>query len=105
MLAEKTAEWRARGAAVLHVVRDGVVVGALTLEDQVRPESAQAVNELHELGTRVVMITGDARQVADAVARRSVSTRSSPRCFPRTRIVPLRISRPAVCMSRWLAMA
>jgi P-type Cu2+ transporter len=60
--------WRARGAAVLYVVRDDKVVGALSLEDAVRPESGQAVSELHRLGKRVVMITGDARQVAEAVA-------------------------------------
>lgn len=59
--------WRARGAAVLYVVRDGLVVGALALEDEIRPESRQAVDELHGLGIRVVLITGDARQVADAV--------------------------------------
>jgi soluble P-type ATPase len=34
----------------------------------VRPESHQAVDELHRLGKRVVMLTGDARQVAEAVA-------------------------------------
>ena len=66
-IAARTAEWRARGASVLHVVRDGRVVGALALEDQIRPESRAAVDELHRLGVRVVMITGDARQVADAV--------------------------------------
>ncbi len=60
--------WRRRGATVLYVVRDDKVVGALALEDAVRPESGQAVAELHRLGRRVVMITGDARQVAEAVA-------------------------------------
>jgi Cu2+-exporting ATPase len=61
-------DWRACGAAVLHVLRDGEVVGALALEDEVRPESREAVKDLHERGIRVVMITGDARQVAGAVA-------------------------------------
>ena len=42
-------------------------MGALALEDEVRPESRQAVDELHALGVRVVMITGDAKPVADAV--------------------------------------
>ena len=64
---ERTAEWRARGAAVLYVVREGRIVGALALEDEIRPESRQAVDALHDLGVRVVMITGDAKQVADAV--------------------------------------
>jgi P-type Cu2+ transporter len=60
--------WRKRGAAILYVVRDDKVVGALSLEDAVRPESRQALAELHRLGRRVVMLTGDARQVAEAVA-------------------------------------
>ncbi|MEK6721124.1 MAG: heavy metal translocating P-type ATPase [Chloroflexota bacterium] len=66
-----TAEaWAATGQTVLHVVVDGVVAGSLGLEDEVRPESAEAVRRLHELGVRVAMITGDSRAVADAVAAR-----------------------------------
>jgi P-type Cu2+ transporter len=67
-LSEELDGWRGRGAAVLYVVGDGKVAGALALEDAVRPESRQAVDELHRLGRRVVMLTGDARQVAEAVA-------------------------------------
>ncbi|CAN5765100.1 heavy metal translocating P-type ATPase [soil metagenome] len=61
---------RSQGRTVLHVVVDGRVVGALALEDEVRPESEEAVDQLHALGVRVAMITGDAQQVADSVARR-----------------------------------
>jgi Cu2+-exporting ATPase len=60
--------WQSRGAAVLHLVRGAEVVGALALEDEIRPEARQAVADLQALGVDVVMITGDARQVADAVA-------------------------------------
>ena len=67
-LAEELAKWRERGASVLMVVRDGQVIGALALEDQVRPESIEAIRALHEQEVRVVMITGDARSVAEAVA-------------------------------------
>jgi P-type Cu2+ transporter len=67
-LAGQLDQWRRRGATVLYVARHGEVLGALALEDAVRPESRQAVQELHRLGRRVVMLTGDARQVADAVA-------------------------------------
>ena len=66
-LAARVDEWQGRGAAVLHVVRGDEVVGALALEDEVRPEARRAVAELQSAGVRVVMITGDARQVADAV--------------------------------------
>jgi P-type Cu2+ transporter len=67
-LADQLAGWRRRGATVLFVVGDHKLAGALALEDAVRPESHQAVDQLHRLGKRLVMITGDARQVADAVA-------------------------------------
>ena len=59
--------WRAEGAIILHVVRDGAVVGGLRLADEVRPESREAVDALHKLGVEVVMITGDAEAVAHAV--------------------------------------
>jgi Cu2+-exporting ATPase len=68
-LESDVASWKSRGAAVLHVVRDGQVVGAIALEDEVRTESKQAVDALHRRGVKVAMITGDAHQVADAVAR------------------------------------
>ncbi len=67
-LARTTAAWSDRGAAVIHVLADGEVVGAFALEDEVRPESAAAVAELQRRGVRVVMITGDARPVAETVA-------------------------------------
>jgi Cu2+-exporting ATPase len=66
-LRAKTEVWRARGAAVLYLVGGGAIVGALALEDQVRPEAKEAIDELHRLGRRVVMITGDAHQVAEVI--------------------------------------
>ncbi len=53
---------------MLWVVVDDQVVGALTLADEIRPESRNAVEALHQRGATVVLITGDARQVADGVA-------------------------------------
>ena len=71
-LAERTHAWASRGAATLHLVRLGtepVVLGAFALEDEVRPEARQAVQELRDEGVdKIVMITGDAQAVADAVA-------------------------------------
>ncbi len=60
--------WHDEGAIILHVLVDGAVVGALALADEVREESRQAVDALHELGIQVVMITGDAQTVAESVA-------------------------------------
>ena len=65
-----TAGWAGTGRTIMSVVRDGRVIGAISVEDEIRPESVEAVQRLHELGVRVAMITGDAQSVADSVARR-----------------------------------
>ncbi|WP_333617824.1 heavy metal translocating P-type ATPase [Dietzia sp.] len=62
-------DWRSEGAIILHVLRDSTVIGGLKLADEVRPESRDAVDALHELGIEVVMITGDAEAVANKVGR------------------------------------
>lgn len=60
--------WRDEGAIILHVLIDGDVAGALRLADEIRPESRDAIDALHSVGAEVVMITGDARAVAETVA-------------------------------------
>ncbi|ABM10730.1 Cu2+-exporting ATPase [Paenarthrobacter ilicis] len=66
-LAASTREWMGRGAAVLHIVDGDRILGAVSLEDAIRPESRQAVAALQSRGIKVAMITGDASQVATAV--------------------------------------
>lgn len=60
--------WRNEGAIILHVLVDGQVIGALRLADEIRTESREAIDALHAAGTQVIMITGDAQAVAQAVA-------------------------------------
>jgi Cu2+-exporting ATPase len=60
--------WRRRGASVLYLVRGDEIVAGIALEDEIRPEARATVADLQALGRRVVLITGDAHQVADAVA-------------------------------------
>ncbi|WP_116950527.1 heavy metal translocating P-type ATPase [Jiangella endophytica] len=67
-VAPSVAEWAAAGSTVLYVVRDGAVLGALALADEIRPESREAVALLRAEKVHTVMITGDARNVAESVA-------------------------------------
>ena len=64
---EEAPAWREEGAIVLHVLRDGEAVGALKLADAVRQESREAIDALHARDIQVVMITGDAQNVAEHV--------------------------------------
>jgi Cu2+-exporting ATPase len=63
-------QWGQEGRTVLHVIADGRILGSLAVEDEIRPESAEAVERLHAMGVKVAMITGDSQVVADSVARR-----------------------------------
>ncbi len=65
-----TTVWAFDGKTILYVAAEGRLLGALAVEDEIRPESKEAVAELHELGIQVAMITGDSNSVADSVARR-----------------------------------
>ena len=65
-----TAAWASDGKTVLYAVAEGQVLGAFAVEDQIRAESGEAVKDLHSRGVRVAMITGDAKTVAESVARR-----------------------------------
>jgi len=62
----------ARGESAVYLVEEvgeaRRVLAALAVADVVRPESAEAVRALHDAGIEVVMMTGDAKPVADAVA-------------------------------------
>jgi P-type Cu2+ transporter len=58
----------ARGQASIYLLTPQAAVAAFTVADAVRPESREAIQRLHEQGIEVVMLTGDAKAVANAVA-------------------------------------
>src|SRR5499426_1037876 len=68
--AEKAAEWRERGATVVFLAVDKRLAHLFGVEDPIKESSREAIRELHEEGLRIVMLTGDNRATAEAVARR-----------------------------------
>lgn len=105
-------QMRSEGLTTVAVARatgtkDPQPVGLIALADSPKPESAQAIAELHELGLEPVLLTGDAPEVAQAIAssvgisRRMSSRGSRPN-------VNLRLSRSFRMKAtgwRWLATA
>jgi Cu2+-exporting ATPase len=65
-----TRTWATDGRTVLYVIVQSRILGALAVEDEIRPESVEAIELLHNLGIQVAMITGDSQSVADSVAHR-----------------------------------
>ena len=59
----------ASGQTIVQVSIDGVPAGTLELADPIKPSAQEAIRGLHGDGLRIVMLTGDNRSAADAVAR------------------------------------
>jgi Cu2+-exporting ATPase len=68
-LADAASEAASKGQSAVYLVEDDRALAVFAIADAIRPESAEAVRRLHENGIEVVMLTGDSRAVADAVAR------------------------------------
>lgn len=66
---EKLKQLEAQGKTVVALVRDGEPRALFALADIVRPESKDAIAELTRLGIRPVMLTGDAKGVAESVSK------------------------------------
>jgi Cu+-exporting ATPase len=68
-LGEHGEEIRRQGQTAMFVAVDGRVAGLLGVADPIKPSTAEAIRRLHEEGIRIVMLTGDSRTTAAAVAR------------------------------------
>src|SRR5437667_10001374 len=67
---EREAEGLRAGAkTALYVAADGQVLGLIAVADRIRPTAKSAVSALHDLGIRVLLLTGDSRATAETVAR------------------------------------
>jgi Cu+-exporting ATPase len=65
---QTAADLAAAGKTTIHVAVDRRPGGLLGIADPVKPGARDAVRRLHELGLRVVMLTGDRRETAAAIA-------------------------------------
>ena len=55
---------------IIHMAVDGKYAGHIVISDVVKPNSKKAIEQLHRAGvTKTVMLTGDAKKVADSVAK------------------------------------
>ena len=69
-LAERAETLRADGQTVMFVVVENKVAGLLAVADPIKQSTPEAIDQLHKDGMRIVMLTGDSRTTAEAVARR-----------------------------------
>jgi len=69
-LAEQAQAMRSEGATVMFVGIDGKIGGLLAVADPIKKTTPEAIKQLHAEGIRIVMLTGDNKVTAEAVARK-----------------------------------
>ncbi|MEW6409635.1 MAG: heavy metal translocating P-type ATPase [Nitrospirota bacterium] len=69
-LSQKAETMRREGQTVMFVSVDGKVVGLLGVADPIKETTPEAIEQLHQEGIRIVMLTGDNRTTAEAVSRK-----------------------------------
>jgi Cu+-exporting ATPase len=69
-LAAKAEELRVDSQTVMFVAIDGTLAGLLGVADPIKSTTPDAIKQLHAEGIRIVMLTGDNRTTAEAVARK-----------------------------------
>jgi Cu+-exporting ATPase len=70
LLAEAAENLRGDGQTVMFVAVDGRAAGLIGVADPIKPSAAEALQALRRSGLRIVMLTGDSRRTAEAVARK-----------------------------------
>ena len=75
------------GFSLLFIARDGRYLGWVGLQDQTRPEAAEAIRELQAVGIRrIAMVSGDRKPVAERVAREIGITEVLAECLPQDKV-------------------
>ena len=70
-MGKKAQELAEQGKTPLLFAKNDKLLGIIAVADVIKEESGQAVNELHDMGVRVVMLTGDNERTAKAIGRQA----------------------------------
>ena len=89
-LADEAETMRREGWTVIFVAMDGRPAGLLAIADPIKEGAAEAVRELREGGMRIVMVTGDSRTTAEAVARTLSIDRTIAEVLPERKVEVVR---------------
>jgi Cu+-exporting ATPase len=85
-LAAKAEELAGDGKTPIYVSVEGMAAGLIAVADTLKENSIQAVEKLKRLGLEVVMLTGDSRKTAEAIARKAGIERVLPEVLPEDKV-------------------
>jgi len=89
-LMEKTEGLAKEGKTPIYVAIDGQAAGLIAVADTLKENSVQAVEKLKELGLEVIMLTGDDRRTAEAIARKAEIDRVLSEVLPEDKVLEIK---------------
>jgi Cu+-exporting ATPase len=101
-LSERAEAGRREGQTVMLVAIDGLAAGLLGVADPIKPSTPEALQQLRDEGIRIVMVTGDSRTTAEAVARKLGIEHVEAEVLPERKV---EVVRDLQARSRVVAMA
>ncbi len=90
-----------QGKALVYVAESGKCIGAVTLADKIRPETAKVIAEIKSMGADSVLLTGDNKRTAEYFAEKSGITEVYSELLPENKqqiIIKLQSENRTVCM-------
>ncbi len=89
-LEEAAARLAGQGRTPMYVAVDGALAGLIAVADPIKATSREAIARLHRMGLEVVMLTGDNRRTAEAVAREAGVDRVVAEVLPEGKVAEIR---------------
>ncbi|MGI9038774.1 MAG: heavy metal translocating P-type ATPase [Gemmatimonadota bacterium] len=89
-LAAAVEELAAEGRTAMFAAIDGALAGVIAVADPLKESSRQAIERMHEMGLTVVMLTGDNRRTAEAVAREAGIDRVVAEVLPEQKVAEIK---------------
>ena len=70
----------------VYVAEDGVYKGCLLLTDRMKQEAPAAVQKLHDLGTKCIILSGDQKEIAESVSKKAGADEVHGECMPEDKV-------------------
>ncbi|SES19026.1 heavy metal translocating P-type ATPase [Salipaludibacillus aurantiacus] len=81
--------WQADGKTVVYVSKNGTIIASLAIKDEIRPEAKQLIDDLHDLGIKTIMITGDHESTAASIAAEAGLDDWVSQCLPERKVTEI----------------
>ena len=71
---------------LVYVAKDGIYEGCIRMRDEIRADTKQSIRKLQDAGRTCIVVSGDAQEITDAVAREAGCARAIGECLPEDKV-------------------